>query len=410
MITGPPRTAKETAATVGLWTRPRAGAIWGGVWLVYLVPAFVEALRPEHSTPAKVVGFALLLAFGLTYIAAMLAAWDRNDDGEGMPKNLWASEIDPLSLRIGLALIVLAVASVVVVGEQGVGTFVFLSPVAASILPGRWAPYGIAAAAVATIGGELVARRYGADSAQLGGVLSSGFAALMAGFITLGVRRMRLVVWELQVARAGAEKLASAEERVRIARDLHDVLGHSLTVISMRSQLAGKLVERGEMERAGEEIRAVEELSRTAMSDVREAVAGYRIRPFAAELAAAEATLHDAGVAVQVERSAQQLPAAGEEALGFVVREGVTNVLRHSSARSCAISVRHTPQSVVVEVVDDGRGTGAPVYPIADDGAPAGGDGSGLRGLAERVAAAGGRLSAGDGPTGGFVLRAEVAR
>lgn len=400
----------DSAATIGLWARPRAGAIWGGVWLVYLVPAFVESLRPEHSTPAKIAGFALLLAFGLTYIAAMLAAWDRDDDGTGVPRNLWNAEIDPVGARLGIALVVLAIASVAVVGEQGVAAFVFLAPIASSSLPGRLAPYGIAAAVIATIVGELVARRYGTDTAQLGGVLSSGFAALMAGFITLGVRRMRLVMWELQVARAGAEKLASAEERVRIARDLHDVLGHSLTVISMRSQLAGKLVERGEMDRAGEEIRAVEELSRTAMSDVREAVAGYRIRPLAAELAAAEATLQDAGVAVQVERSAQELPEAGEEALGFVVREGVTNVLRHSSARSCAISVRHTQENVVVEVVDDGRGTGTPVHPIldGDDAGPAGG--SGLCGLAERVAAAGGRLSAGDGPTGGFVLRAEVGR
>lgn len=406
---GPVTDAQEPiqpARLIGLWARPNAGMVWGGVWLVYLVPAFVEALDARHSLALNAAGVGSLLLFVGLYLSAMRVAWDQADQ---LRFGLIPTEMDAQRWWLAGALVGSAVLSTVIVGEQGVATFVFLAPASSSLLPSRMAPFGIGFAVAATIVGELVARRYDAAPVEIADVLGSAFAATMAGLITFGVRRMRGVMWELEVARRDVERLATAQERVRIARDLHDVLGHSLTVISVKSQLAGRLIERGEVQRAGTEIREVETLSREAMADVREAVAGYRARTLAAELAAAEATLDSAGIAVTVERSTDAVPSTGEEALGFVVREGVTNVLRHSRARRCEIQVRHTGDAVVVELVDDGGGTGSPLDEIRP-GDECEGGGNGLRGLAERVAAVGGRLSAGDAPNGGFVLRAEVAR
>lgn len=400
----------DRGSRIGLWARPRAGMLWGGVWLVFLLPAFGEALSDRHSAGVQAIAFALLAAFVVLYLLVMRRAWDR-DDASKMRAPRFAERLDRTGASTLAGLVVIAVVTTVLLGEQAVACFVFLGPVCASLLPTRYALPGIGLAAGAAVLGELFARRYGVDAVDAGDVLGTAFGAFMAGVITLGIRRMQGVMWELEAARRDVERLATAQERTRIARDLHDVLGHSLTVISVKSQLAARLIERGDVGRASDEIREVETLSRDAMHDVRQAVAGYRARTLAAELAAAEATLDGAGIAVTVERSADAVPPAGEEALGFVVREGVTNVLRHSRAGRCDIHVVHTGASVVVELVDDGGGVGRPLHEIVP-GAVAGDDasGNGLRGLAERVAAVGGRLSAGDRPGGGFVLRAEVAR
>lgn len=395
----------DVAARVGLWARPGAGVFWAGVWLVYLVPAYFEALSSRHGLPEQVLGVAVLTAFVVGYLSWMAMAWD--PDRMPRPAQPWPAPMTPARWKLTFALVGLALAATLLIGEPGAATIVFLAPVASSALPMEKALFGVAFAVAGVMLAELFATRPPGDAVTSGSVAGAAFGCLMAGVITLGVRRMRSVMHELDVARSRAQELATAEERVRIARDLHDLLGHSLTVISVRSQLAQRLAQRGDMDRAAEEIGAVGELSRTAMSDVRAAVAGYRMRPLAAELAAAEAALDGAGIAVRVERPTQAVPPAGEEALGFVVREGVTNVLRHAGAHSCDITVGHADDGIVLEVSDDGSGSGREFHAI-DPLTGAGFAGNGLRGLAERVADAGGRLSAGD-RDGRFVLRAEVA-
>jgi two-component system sensor histidine kinase DesK len=375
-----------------------AAAIWAGVWLVYLGPAFKQAAQSGYSDLRAALGLALLIAYILLYLWLMSQTWrGARDAGEVWP----APPTRARYAQFG-ALIAIAVLCTLVVGIQGGGTLVFLSPVAVAVLPGRYAMLGVLGAVVAVVIAEV------AYQDTLGSIAGSAFAAFMAGLITFGVRRMRIVMYQLEIARHDSQALAAAQERVRIARDLHDLLGHSLTVISVKSQLAAKLLERGETDRAAAELREVEAVSRSAMTEVREAVSGYRARSLAAELAAAEATLDGAGIETSVKRPAEQVPADGEEALGFVVREGVTNVLRHSRAAHCTISVRHSPAAVVLELQDDGQGTGRVFSEV--DPAVDGADGHGLRGLAERLAAVGGTLSAGDGLQGGFVLRAELTR
>jgi two-component system sensor histidine kinase DesK len=175
------------------------------------------------------------------------------------------------------------------------------------------------------------------------------------------------------------EHLAKVAERERIARDLHDVLGHTLSVIILKSELAGKLMDR-DPSRAGNEIREVEQISRQALSDVRDAIRGYRSQGLAAELARAKSTLETAGLTVQCDAATtMKLPAVQESVLSLAVREAVTNVVRHAQARTCRMRLEQQNGSCRLEIHDDGRGG------FHDEG-------NGLRGMRERVEMLGGTL------------------
>jgi two-component system, NarL family, sensor histidine kinase DesK len=184
---------------------------------------------------------------------------------------------------------------------------------------------------------------------------------------------------KLRKANDEIENLAKVAERERIARDLHDVLGHTLSVITLKSELAGKLMER-DPERAKKEIGEVEQISRQALSEVRDAIRGYRSQGLSAELAQAKATLETAGVAVQCDAATtMKLPAVQESVLSLAVREAVTNVVRHAQARTCRMRLEQQNGSCRLEIHDDGRGGTS-------------GEGNGLRGMRERVEMLGGTL------------------
>ena len=184
---------------------------------------------------------------------------------------------------------------------------------------------------------------------------------------------------KLRKANEEIEHLAKVAERERIARDLHDVLGHTLSVITLKSELAGKLIDR-DPQRAGKEIREVEEISRQALSEVRDAIRGYRAKGLVAELAQAKATLETAGLAVQCDAATTvKLPAMQESVLSLAVREGVTNVVRHAQARTCRLRLDQQNGSCRLEIHDDGLGFSST-------------EGNGLRGMRERVEMLGGTL------------------
>jgi two-component system sensor histidine kinase DesK len=184
---------------------------------------------------------------------------------------------------------------------------------------------------------------------------------------------------KLRKANEEIEHLAKVAERERIARDLHDVLGHTLSVITLKSELAGKLIER-DPQRAGKEIREVEEISRQALSEVRDAIRGYRSKGLLAEIAQAKCTLETAGVAVRCDASTMvKLPAMQEGVLTMAVREAVTNVVRHAHAQTCCLRLEQQNGACRLEIEDDGRGG-----PHAE--------GNGLRGMRERVEMLGGTL------------------
>lgn len=182
----------------------------------------------------------------------------------------------------------------------------------------------------------------------------------------------------LRLTQDEVERLAKTAERERIARDLHDVLGHTLSVITLKSELAGKLVER-DPERAGREIREVERISREALREVRTAISGYRSEGLQAELARARLALESSGVKLEYFIQPVEPGPAQETVLALALKEAVTNVIRHSGARTCRISLEETDGEVRLEVRDDGRGGAAPF-------------GVGLSAMRERVEGLGGRM------------------
>jgi two-component system sensor histidine kinase DesK len=184
---------------------------------------------------------------------------------------------------------------------------------------------------------------------------------------------------KLRKANEEIENLAKVAERERIARDLHDVLGHTLSVITLKSELAGKLIDRDPL-RAGQEIREVEQISRQALSDVRDAIRGYRSKGLVAELAQAKSTLETAGLTVHVDAATtMQLPPMQESVLSLAVREAVTNVVRHAKAQTCRLRIEQQNETCRLEVVDDGQGFTSM-------------EGNGLRGMRERVEMLGGTI------------------
>ncbi|PZG06096.1 sensor histidine kinase [Nonomuraea aridisoli] len=185
--------------------------------------------------------------------------------------------------------------------------------------------------------------------------------------------------------------LAVAEERLRFARDLHDLLGHSLSVISLKSELAAKLSTK-DAARAEAEMADVRHLAAEALTEVQLAVDGYRSLDLEEELAGVRAALEAAGTRCVVDVRADGLSPAARTLLAWAVREGATNVLKHSAATRCAITIDRG----VLEMRNDG---------VLDGSA---GPGSGLRGLSERLVTAGGSFSAEPTPTGEFLLRAAV--
>ena len=213
----------------------------------------------------------------------------------------------------------------------------------------------------------------------------------------IAIRQLTIAVGQLRAAREELARLAVAEERLRFARDLHDLLGHSLSVIVLKSELAGRLLPAAP-ERAAVEVADVERAAREALRQVRAAVAGYRQPALRSELAAARELLAAAGIVASIDDAAGPLSPELDALLAWAVREGVTNVIRHSRARHCAIRVSRHGEVMRVEVTDDGRGL--------TDGSPSGG--SGLAGLSERAVAHGGRLQAGPLPAGGFRLLLEA--
>jgi two-component system sensor histidine kinase DesK len=214
---------------------------------------------------------------------------------------------------------------------------------------------------------------------------------LLVGFAAVAGRLLVEANQQLSLAREQIARLAVGEERLRFARDLHDLLGQSLSVIALKSELAGRLM-KNTPGLAAHEIEDIEKVTRDALREVREAVAGYRQPTLAAELAGAREALMAAGIEFRVDQDHAPLPPTVEAVLAWAVREGVTNVMRHSQAQRCAIRIVNKDGQATVEVVDDGRG-GMPEA------------GSGLHGLEERVRERGGTVTAEPLPHEGFRLR-----
>ncbi|WMD09724.1 sensor histidine kinase [Streptomyces sp. FXY-T5] len=208
-------------------------------------------------------------------------------------------------------------------------------------------------------------------------------------------------VFELDEARDTRARLAVAEERLRFGRDLHDVMGRNLAVIALKSELAVQLAQRGRPEAVTQMVE-VQRLAQESQREVREVVRGYREADLGSELAGAQGVLTAAGIDCTVGgATAAGLPTAVQSALGWVVREAATNVLRHGDARSCAVRLQVLEGRVVLSVENDGVSEARPESGMGPSG-------SGLAGLRERLAEIDGTLEAGPVGQGLFRLTAEI--
>ncbi|MEU2611156.1 sensor histidine kinase [Micromonospora sp. NPDC007271] len=355
------------------------GWLLAAVWLFFLnIPLHTALHQPEVWR--RVLGASTLVAFGVCYVCVFQWARARRQACQAIPAGrAWAA----LAGMVGLGL-----AGIPGTGGDWLTTLVFVAAAAVFLLPNRQALAVVALAALTPPVAAALVPGWEAEGTVV-------FAVLLASFAMFGVSRLAQRNAELQAAQQEIRRLAVAEERARTARDLHDILGHSLTVVAVKAELAGRLLEL-DPARAATEIADVERLARQALADVRGTVGAYRGVRLAAELAGARSALAAAGIVAELPETAPQLPAERDELFGWTVREGVTNVVRHSGARHCEIRV----DRCAVEVSDDGRG------PVGEPGAA----GHGLVGLRERARRLEATVTVGRRSDGrGFLLRVAVA-
>ncbi|MEU7864740.1 sensor histidine kinase [Nonomuraea sp. NPDC049141] len=233
-----------------------------------------------------------------------------------------------------------------------------------------------------------------AGGGTLESILAFSWGTFSAGLVVAVILHLHAIIGELNETRQRLAEAAVAQERLRFSRDLHDLLGHTLSVIVVKAEAVRRLIRRdpGQAERQAADIEAV---GRQALTEVREAVTGYRAGSLADELTRARDALAAAGVRVNVRRTGPPPAAQAEALLGWVVREGVTNIIRHSGATEAEIDLT----GLTLTIRDNGTNGPQP----ADAGT-----GSGLRGLAERLGQAGGAIEAGPHPQGGFHLTATL--
>lgn len=373
VLRGPLEVRKSRFAGRQRWY---AGSMVG---LIYLAFAMVQAAS-SGGPVGEIIAFELLAAcFGAVYVFApvLVSGGSAFTGTEGGMAGKAAAIALMLAISVPMAL----------VGGAGVtGLWVYVGVVAAIMFRPRIA---LAIAVVLAAGMMLVWHAAGAGLPWELAVTLIALTLWMAGF----AGNIRLTV-ELRATREELATAAVAEERARIGRDLHDILGHSLTAIAVKAGLARRLAQRGEgvAERVTAEIGDIERLAREALADVRATAAGYRDVSLAGELAVARSVLTAAGIDAELPTAVDDVSPVGREVFGYVVREAVTNVVRHSGASRCVIEL--TPVSI--EIRDDGAG-----------GLLTRQDGRGLRGLAERLEAVGGTLVAGR-IDGGFRVRAEL--
>ncbi|WP_018547482.1 sensor histidine kinase [Streptomyces sp. LaPpAH-108] len=371
-------------------------------WLLSLVWLVAPVLGSmAHQPLPLVLDWVLLLAGTLQCAEANRLTWAAFDHYLGRavlpPRALWGSwALLAATLAAALALTALG---------RGEGAVPGLAIGAALMAFGL--PYGMVTSVRAYLRQSgalavLLMAAFGLASPDVAGLIGIGAVTVFSALFSLAACRCGAwtlsVLWEAERARETEARLAVAEERLRFGRDLHDVLGRNLSVISLKSELAVQLARRGRPE-AMEQMIEVQRIAQESQREVREVVRGYREADLGVELAGAQGVLTAAGIVCEVRAETAELPAPVQSALGWVVREAATNVLRHGDAQRCAVAVRVREGRAVLTVENDGAGA----LPGGS-----GGGGSGLAGLRERLAAVGGTLEAGAAEGDRFRLVAEV--
>jgi len=349
----------------------KLGRLFMVAWLSFFIYPVAALVTVRFDRDSRVFGLALLLAL------ALLWGW------------FWLRIVAGPDRRFALPVTVVATLLLVVFTLRTPPQYgsLFLYAVIMAGAAFNWRTGLLAVLLLSVLSGAVELARGESITNATGQFLNE----LLVGGTAVAGRLLIQANQQLSQAREQIARLAVGEERLRFARDLHDLLGHSLSVIALKSELAGRLI-KTTPGLAAHEIEDIEKVARDALREVREAVTGYRQPALAAELAGAREALTAAGIEYHVDQDHVPLPPAVEAVLAWTVREGVTNVMRHSQATRCAIRVLKKDGQATIEVIDDGRG-GVPEA------------GSGLHGLEERVRERGGTLTAEALPHEGFRLR-----
>lgn len=364
--------AERASDTAGDEPWEKFGWVMATVWLVFLFYPIQEALRADRPTPWRWVGVLAILAFAAVYVRGFV----RTGSTER------CEEVARIGYR-HLAVLLLLVAIVVsVIGADALAMATYLVAFSLFTLP---LPVGLSI--------------YGGTVAACALVpLTLGRLDHLWGYIPLVTAvggmcaAVRLIDQRQAEHRQLQDEITLSAERDRVARDVHDVLGHSLTVVTVKAELAERLLD-VDLERARAELVEIRALSRTALAEIRATVAGLRVARLTEELEAAERALTAAGITVELPAEPAVVDPRHRITLAWATREAVTNTVRHSGATRCSVTLGED----WLEVRDDGRGVNGHR------------EGNGLRGLRERVTASGGSVTVGpsDGDRG-TMLRVQL--
>jgi two-component system sensor histidine kinase DesK len=352
-------------------------------WLLLGLGSFSNLI--QGKTPSPWIGGAGLLIFNSLYISVVFRSFIPSK--RESPATWW--------LLGGMAVVTFGL------GAGYGGTWLLFFPLFAlacgSVLRGRL--LGLVGVAL-TAATALVAARY-----QGWDAITFAYGTFISMMVTAAILTLAETVRELRETREELARSAVEQERLRFSRDLHDLLGHTLSVIVVKAEAARRLATR-DLDSALTQVSDIESVGRQALTEIREAVSGYREGSLSADLDRARSALTAAGIEPLVRLSGPPLEPQTEVLLGWVVREAVTNAVRHSSATHCSITLDRSADHVRLEVTDDGVGSlgGLPDGPVSHGG-------TGVKGLTERLAAAGGSLETGpagaaESPAPGFRVTA----
>jgi len=336
------------------------GRLFMCLWVLFAVPSEVELLRAGNAE--AYAGATAFFVWAVLWVWFWLRLLGRDHTGEVVA-------CAGVTVILGLA----ALVSPSPVGAGGILVFAFI--MAGAAFPWRQALWAIGALALLQAALQLI--RFEDPSQQVGSLVNS----LLVGGVGIGTRLLWTAYADLTEAREEIARLAVSEERLRFARDVHDLLGQSLATIVLKTELIGRQLPADADESLRHELEDVVAVSRKSLTDLREAVTGYRQATLPSEISSARATLRSAGIAFSVDDRVGRISGESDSVLAWCLREAVTNVVKHSGARRCDLSLSRENGLVHLSIADDGRGASSL------DG------GHGLAGMRERVSRAGGSVS-----------------
>jgi two-component system sensor histidine kinase DesK len=334
---------------------------FAGIWLFYLLSPLTAAW--DRQDLRGWIGVVTTLVFAAIYLGVFVRLRGRKPGAPFRPLLRPSQGVLVVLLQIALGVVMCAT-----IGEAGLAAAVYIAVTCVMCLYTRWAWLASLAVAGSAYAATLLVPGWHRDE----GIL---FGTLVATLAMWGISQAINRNIEVLAVREENARLELEDERNRFARDLHDILGHSLTVITVKAELASRLVD-VDPARARTELADLERLSRDALADVRRAVDGYRELTLPGELARARAALSAAEIDADLPNSTDDVASDARELFAWTVREGITNVIRHSGARHCMVLLGEHE----VEVRDDGHGPATA------------GPGNGITGLGERAAALGGKV------------------